>query len=100
MTLDSRFRHRLPLATGFVLVLVALVAAFGHGRAATTLLWSDQPVAVAPATVSAPNWVALAQALKPAVVNVSMKRAAPATPEALDPFFQQFFGRVPPRASC
>src|SRR5438093_1626553 len=97
MTLDARFRRRLPLAAGLVLVLVALGAAFGYGRAATTPLWSDQPIAVAPTTVSAPDWVALAQALKPAVVNVSMKRAAQATPEALDPFFQQFFGRVPPR---
>jgi serine protease Do len=97
MTLDPRFRRRLPLAAGIVLVLVALVAAFGHGRAATTPLWSDRPVAVTPAAVTAPNWVALAQALKPAVVNVSMKRTAQATPEALDPFFQQFFGRVPPR---
>src|SRR5437660_780462 len=32
MTLDSRFRRRLPLATGLVLVLAALAAAFGHGR--------------------------------------------------------------------
>src|SRR5881409_2297145 len=97
MTLDARFRRRLPLAAGLVLVLVALGAAFGYGRAATTPLWSDQPIAVAPTTVTAPDWVALAQALKPAVVNVSMKRAAQATPEALDPFFKQFFGRVPPR---
>src|SRR6266404_3473333 len=95
MTLDSRFRRRLPLATGLVLVLVALAAAFGHGRAATAPLWSDQPVAVTPATVTAPNWEALAQVLKPAVVNVSMKRTAQAPPEAADPFFQQFFGRVP-----
>ena len=95
MTLDSRFRRRLPLATGLVLVLVALAAAFGHGRAATVPLWSDQPVAVTPATVTAPNWEGLAQALKPAVVNVSMKRTAQAPPEAADPFFQQFFGRAP-----
>ena len=95
MTLDSRFRRRLPLATGLVLILVALAAAFGHGRAATAPLWSEQPVAITPATVTAPNWEALAQALKPAVVNVSMKRTAQTMPEATDPFFQQFFGRVP-----
>src|SRR5438132_1348873 len=95
MTLDSRFRRRLPLATGLGLVLVALAAAFGHGRAATVPLWSDQPVAVTPATVTAPNWEGLAQALKPAVVNVSMKRTPQAPPEAADPFFQQFFGRAP-----
>jgi len=95
MTLNSRFRRRLPLATGLVLVLVALAAAFGHSRAATAPIWSDQPVAVTPATVTAPNWEALAQVLKPAVVNVSMKRTAQA-PQAADPYFQQFFGRVPP----
>ncbi len=95
MTLDSRFRRRLPLAAGLVLVLVALAAAFGHGRAATAPLWSDQPVAVTPATVTAPNWEALAQVLKPAVVNVSMKRTAQGMPEAADPFFQQFVGRAP-----
>jgi len=86
------------MVAGLVLVLVALGAAFEYSRAATAQLWSDQPVAVAPAPVAAPNWVALAEALKPAVVNVSMKRGAQPTPEAVDPFFQQFFGRVPPRA--
>ena len=98
MKLDPRFRRRLPMVAGLVLVLVALGAAFEYSRAATAQLWSDQPVAVAPAPVAAPNWVALAEALKPAVVNVSMKRGAQPTPEAVDPFFQQFFGRVPPRA--
>jgi len=98
MKLDPRFRCRLPMVAGLVLVLVALGAAFEYSRAATAQLWSDQPVAVAPAPVAAPNWVALAEALKPAVVNVSMKRGAQPTPEAVDPFFQQFFGRVPPRA--
>ena len=98
MKLDPRFRRRLPMVAGLVLVLVALGAAFEYSRAATAQLWSDQPVAVAPAPVAAPNWVALAEALKPAVVNVSMKRGAQPTPEAVDPFFQQFLGRVPPRA--
>src|SRR5438445_286903 len=89
--------RRRRMATQPLTSSAAHVAAFGYGRAARTPLWSDQPIAVAPTTVTAPDWVALAQALKPAVVNVSMKRAAQATPEALDPFFQQFFGRVPPR---
>ena len=83
MSPDSRFRRRLPMAAGLALVVIAmLAAAFGYGRAATPPLWSDQPMAVAPSAVTAPNWVALAQALKPAVVNVSIKRTAQATPEA------------------
>ncbi|HEV8439187.1 MAG TPA: DegQ family serine endoprotease [Methylomirabilota bacterium] len=98
MTLDAHSRRRLPLAVTLVIVLVALVAAFSHGRADTTTLWSDRPVTVAPATVTAPNWPALAQALKPAVVNVSTKRS-PQEAEPLDPFFQQFSGRTPPRHS-
>src|SRR5213593_2900541 len=84
MTLDAHSRRRLPLAAMLVVALVALVAAFGHGRADTTTLWSDRPVTVAPATVTAPNWPALAQALKPAVVNVSTKRS-PQEAEALNP---------------
>jgi serine protease Do len=98
MTLDANSRRRLPLAATLVIALVALVAAFGHGRADTTTLWSDRPVTVTPATVTAPNWPALAQALKPAVVNVSTKRS-PQEADALDPFFQQFSGRTPPRHS-
>jgi serine protease Do len=39
-------------------------------------LWSERSVTVAPAPVtSAPNWTDLARALKPAVVNISTKRA-------------------------
>jgi S1-C subfamily serine protease len=97
MKLDLRRSRQLPVVAGLVLVLAALGAAFEYSGAATPPLWSEQPVAVAPAPVTAPNWVALAQTLKPAVVNVSMKRVAQAAPENVDPFFQQFFGRVPPK---
>lgn len=47
MRLDPRFHRRLPVAAGLVLVLVALGAAFGYGRAATAPLWSEQPAAAA-----------------------------------------------------
>jgi serine protease Do len=97
MTLVTRFRRRLPVAAGCAVVLVALVVALGHGRAATTALWTDHPVSVTPATVTAPNWVELAKALKPAVVNVSTRRVAAEAAPALDPFFRQFFGPARPR---
>jgi serine protease Do len=57
--------------------LVALVVVAPHlGHTSTTApLWSERPTTVAPATAApAPNWVELARALKPAVVNISTKR--------------------------
>jgi serine protease Do len=78
-------------------VLVTMLAFAAHLRAAPAKLWSEAPVSVAPATVPAPNWVALVNQLKPAVVNVSTRRA-PDDQQSGDPFFQKFFGR-PPRHS-
>ena len=80
-----------------LLVLVTMIAFAPHlGAAPTTrVIWSDAPPAVAPATVAAPNWVALASQLKPAVVNVSTKRMQDGQ-ATTDPFFQQF-GRPPRR---
>jgi serine protease Do len=80
------------------IVIVTMMLAFAaHLRAAPAKIWSEAPVQVAPATVAAPNWVALANQLKPAVVNVSTRRA-PDDQAAADPFFQKFSGR-PPRHS-
>jgi len=67
---------------------------FGHGRAATAPLWSDSRSPSRRPRSAPPTGKRWAQVLKPAVVNVSMKRTAQA-PEAADPFFQQFFGRAP-----
>src|SRR5262247_994823 len=79
--------------------LVAILAFAAHLRAAPAKIWTDTPVAVAPSTVAAPNWVALASQLKPAVVNVSTKRAQQDDQGgAVDPFFQKFFGRPPHRS--
>jgi serine protease Do len=68
------------------------------GRTAPAKLWSDEPPKVSGQTVPAPDWVAIAKALKPAVVNVSTKRveSGPSLPRGLDPddpfaqFFRQF----------
>jgi serine protease Do len=89
-----------------VLAAVALVAAvprLGLGRT-TAKLWTDEPPKVSSQAVAAPDWVTLAKALKPAVVNVSTKRveSGPSLPPGMDPgdpfsqFFRQFERRPHP----
>jgi serine protease Do len=68
-------------------------------------LWTEKgPAAPTVAQVASPNWVEIARTVKPAVVNVSVKRAEPAMPRApggprgerdLDEFFKRFFGDRP-----
>jgi serine protease Do len=79
------------------IVLVTVLAFAAHLRAAPAKIWTETPVSVAPTTIAAPNWVALASQLKPAVVNVSTKRVQD-DQAAVDPFFQKFFGRPPHRS--
>ena len=55
---------------GLVLVLVMLVAPPGWSRSPAPV-WNDQAVSVTPLTTPGPNWVELAKAVKPAVVNVT-----------------------------
>jgi serine protease Do len=92
----SRYRalRRIAWPLGAAL-LVTSIALAPHLSAApaTRAIWTDVPLP-APATVATPNWVALASQLKPAVVNVSTKRVQDGQ-EAMDPYFQQFFGRQP-----
>ncbi len=95
--------HRYRRATWLVVGVLAVVttAAIGPGLGFTKEsppLWTERPPAVAPSTVTAPNWVALAKVLKPAVVNINTKRTenAPNIPNAPDVFggntpFDQFF---------
>jgi len=79
--------------------LVTIFAFAAHLRAAPAKIWTDTPVAVPPSTVAAPNWVALASQLKPAVVNVSTKRVQQEDQGGpVDPFFQKYFGRPPHRS--
>jgi serine protease Do len=83
----------LSVALIAVLSLVALRPELGFTKSGSTL-WTEQPVAVPATTVPAPNWAELAKALKPAVVNVSTSRKAPAAPE-MPEFFKRYFGDRP-----
>jgi serine protease Do len=79
-----------------VVGLVALAPHLGFTSGTPTPLWTDRPLAVTPgAPVPAPNWVELARALKPAVVNISTKRTEEGvqfqSPFGNDDPFQQFF---------
>jgi serine protease Do len=88
-------RRRLawPLVTlAAVLSLVALVPAIGLTKTAKAPLWSETPTPVAAVTTTAPNWVEIAKAVKPAVVNISTKR------QVQNDFFQRFAPDAPSRA--
>ncbi len=87
------------------LVVVMLAPQFGFTKAMRAPLWTERPPAAATAPVANDGWVRLARELKPAVVNISTKRAAEA-PEAMSPFgdderfnqfFKHFFGNQPRR---
>ena len=87
-----------PVAALMGLALAVMAPGVGFPTTAPAPLWSDHAVPVAPASVAAPNWVALAKALKPAVVNISTKRTEEgmSAPQFKSPFgpddpFQQFF---------
>jgi serine protease Do len=76
-----------------VLTAVMLVAAMtppaGFGRDAQRL-WTERGAGAAPvATVLSPNWVEIARAVKPAVVNVSVRSTQKADTDIED-FFGQF----------
>jgi len=104
----NRFAIRYRAAwVGVVAAAIAgLVALAPHlGQTSTPQpIWSERPVAVAPAAVAPPpNWVELTRALKPAVVNISTKRVEERG-QLQNPFgnqnpfgdndqFQQFFKR-------
>jgi len=95
-----------PLGALVVALVVVMVAPqFGFTKTAKGSLWTEQPVVSAPAPAANDGWVRLARELKPAVVNISTKRAVEA-PEAMSPFgederfnqfFKHFFGNQPRR---
>jgi serine protease Do len=87
------------------LVVVMLAPQFGFTKATRAPLWTERSTAAATAPVASDGWVRLARELKPAVVNISTKRAAEA-PEGMSPFgdderfnqfFKHFFGNQPRR---
>jgi serine protease Do len=87
-----------------LLALFALTPRTGFSIGGHTPLWNERPVDISAATtVPAPNWVAIAKAVKPAVANVSTKRIQEGVQLGSpfgdnDPFqqyFKQFFGHMP-----
>ena len=61
-------------AAGLLVALSSVAIVFGPGLARSASLWTDGPLVAQPAVAAASPWVALARALKPAVVNVSTTR--------------------------
>jgi serine protease Do len=88
--------------------LVGLSPHLGFTKGAKGPLWTERPAASPVAPSTAPDWVRLSKGAKPAVVNISTKRAAetPAMPElrgrrgeprSFDDFFRRFFDDETPR---
>ena len=102
--------RKTPLAVLAGLIMIVSLLAFGAHLGLTATpphLWTDAPPAIQAATTPAPNWVELAKALKPAVVNISTRLTlkSPDWPGAsngdnnpFDDFFRQFRGAPRPRA--
>ena len=103
-TLGRRGWIAASLAVLVGVALVGLIPQLGFSRTAPAKLWTDEPPKVSSQTVTAPDWVSLAKALKPAVVNVSTKRveSGPSLPKGMDrddpfsQFFRQFDQRPHP----
>ncbi|HET7341941.1 MAG TPA: Do family serine endopeptidase [Methylomirabilota bacterium] len=85
------------LALLTVVLLVAVSPPAGFGRDAQRL-WSERGTgAPAVATVPAPNWVEIARAVKPAVVNVSTRGMQKTDMGGgdMEDFFRHFGGQAP-----
>lgn len=86
--------------------IVAVSPHMGLTKAVRSPLWTERPVVTAPSQTMAPDWVRIGKELKPAVVNISVKRTAQAEPglresvprggEGLDQF-RRFFEEQPRR---
>ena len=95
------------LALVAALAVGGVTTGFGVTKDAQPPLWTEQSASSTTApTVQAPDWVKIGRELKPAVVNVSAKRAETATPEMQGPsgeetpfdrYFKDFFGSRPRR---
>ncbi|HXH84578.1 MAG TPA: DegQ family serine endoprotease [Candidatus Tectomicrobia bacterium] len=71
MRILSRRRAWVPTVAAAALALVALLPGLGDTKNAT--LWTETPVTTSKTTTS-PDWTAIAKAVKPAVVNVSVSK--------------------------
>ena len=107
MNRSSRFaRWAWPSAAlAAVLTVGALAAPQAFTRNSKEPLWTERaPAASAPS--ASPQWVEVARSMKPAVVNVSVRRAegagagmaGPRVPRDLEDYFRRFFGERGPRA--
>ena len=104
----KRTKWGLPaLALVAALVAVGVTGGYGLTKGAQPQLWTEQSAATTTApTVQAPDWVKIGRELKPAVVNVSVKRVESGMPEMQGPsgeetpfdrYFKDFFGGLPKR---
>lgn len=62
--------------------IVAVSPHIGLTKAARAPLWTERPVLTAPSQTMAPDWVRIGKELKPAVVNISVKRTSEGEPAA------------------
>jgi serine protease Do len=111
MTMKTFLRDRRwgwpSLALVAALAVGGVTTGFGLTKGAQPPLWTEQSAVTAAApTVQAPDWVKIGRDLKPAVVNVSARRAEATTPEMQGPsgeespfdrYFKDFFGSRPRR---
>ena len=83
------------VALAAVLILGGVTYGFGVTKSTQLLLWTEQTATGGAApTVLAPDWVKIGRDLKPAVVNVSAKRAQGPAPEMSTPRPHRIIGRL------
>jgi serine protease Do len=104
MNVRRNYRWAWPAAALAGLLALGTFAAQPAFTRATKPLWSDKAAPVASAQTAAPNWVEIAKAVKPAVVNVSVKKTedevtrGPGGPRGgrdMEEFMKRFFGERP-----
>ena len=94
--IGSHWRWALPIA--FLAILAFLVGPRLGFTDSAGHLWTDRNSAIPAPTVTAPNWVEIVKAVKPAVVNVTAKLSGEqADPQMQMPEeFREFFKRFGP----
>jgi serine protease Do len=104
MNLRRHYRWGWPAAALAGLLALGAYAAPPAFTRATKPLWSEKaPAVTAAAETATPNWVEIAKTVKPAVVNVSVKKSDEGMTRApgqrggrdMDEFMRRFFGDRP-----